>query len=688
MSDERLKTASMDAMQWLRAKSEESAKRPKDIDRILQLPVWHGLSEAERQAMSRVVVRPEAYARGFRLRDVQAEALYAIEQNEGAFGSIGVGWGKTLITGRAAGTFFRKGYDKGMLIVPSQVYAQLTEHDLEWIRERVNLHGVPFHLMGRIGPRGRKALAMSGYPGCYVMTYSLLSTPDAEEILHLISPQYLILDEAHSVSRRSARTDRLWRYVREASPRMVALSGTITRRSLTDYHHLLDACLREGSPLPRTKSRTVDWANILDAEATPTLAECELLRPMVTWAQDAYEQGEAGAEKFLLGVRGFRKAYQHRLHTAPGVVTTGDSELGVSLVIENHKAKTDRPGWDEVERLRRVLHEEWTTPDGDEIDCALNLYKWDFELTAGFYNKHVWPEIPEIMRRHVLTEGEAESLLERSQAYHEALQRYHKALRFWLERHAGYNLDTPYLVGRSMSQHGAEFVGSDLYRQWQVLRPEEEGGMDFAGRIERDPVVVRVCDYKIEQAYEWARDARHGLIWYHHNGIGDWLMERLRGLEEEGIEVVHGSAGQAGDRRIRSSKGKICISSITAHYQGKNLQTGAGEHQNNWLVQCPRSATVFQQLIGRTHRMGQKADSLTVGTNLTTEFDELNYAAMLNDAVYVQQTTGERQKAVLAVYNPTPKIFPPEVLKERGFHDIRILTPEDEELLRSKFDQA
>ena len=74
--------------------------------------------------------------------------------------------------------------------------------------------------------------------------------------------------------------------------------------------------------------------------------------------------------------------------------------------------------------------------------------------------------------------------------------------------------------------------------------------------------------------------------------------------------------------------------------------------------------------------------------HMNSPIDELNYAAMLNDAVYVQQTTGERQKAVLAVYNPTPKIFPPEVLKERGFHDIRILTPEDEELLRSKFDQA
>lgn len=675
-------------MDWLRQKSEESAKRPKDIDRVLQLPIWNGLSRGEIEAMSRVVVRPEAYASGFRLRDVQAEAIFAIEQQEGAFGSIGVGWGKTLITGRAAASFYRKGYDKGILVVPTQVYAQLTEHDLEWIRSRIHLHGVPFHLMGGIGPRGRKGLAQSNYPGCYIMTYSLLSQPDSEEILNTINPSYVILDEAHSVSRKSARTDRLWRYVREHGPRMVALSGTITRRSLIDYHHLIDACLREGSPLPRKKSRVVDWANILDAEATPTLAECELLRPLVTWAQEAHARGEAGAEEFLLGVRGFRRSYHFRFEHTPGVITTGEHELGVSLVIENHKASTDHEGYTELETLRNALHDEWVTPDGDEIDCALNLYKWDFELSAGFYNRHVWPEIPEIMRLHNLDEREAKIRLERSQVYLQEVNKYHKLLRHWLEHNAAPGMDTPFLVGAEMTRNGAANVGSILYNQWLLLRPEEEGGMDFMGRIERIPEAVRVCPYKIEQAYLWAREKRHGLVWYHHNAIGDWLYERLRDLESEGIEVVHGNAGKAGDRRIRESKGKICVASISAHFQGKNLQTGAGEHQNNWLVQCPRSAMVFQQLIGRTHRMGQGADSLTVGTNLTNDFDELNYAAMLNDAVYVQQTTGERQKAVLAVYNPTPKIFPPEVLKERGFHDIRTLSPEDETLLRSKFDEA
>ena len=66
--------------------------------------------------------------------------------------------------------------------------------------------------------------------------------------------------------------------------------------------------------------------------------------------------------------------------------------------------------------------------------------------------------------------------------------------------------------------------------------------------------------------------------------------------------------------------------------------------------------------------MGQTADELIVHTNLTTDFDHMLVNATLLDSLYIHQTGGGMQKAVVAGWNPLPRVFPNSVLVERGLN--------------------
>lgn len=68
------------------------------------------------------------------------------------------------------------------------------------------------------------------------------------------------------------------------------------------------------------------------------------------------------------------------------------------------------------------------------------------------------------------------------------------------------------------------------------------------------------------------------------------------------------------------------------------------------------------------------------------QFDVLNFAATLNDACYVQQSMGLRQKLLFATHDPLPSIFSPEFLKEQGA-DPAMLTGEQREMMEDLFGQ-
>ncbi|MCP4897863.1 MAG: DEAD/DEAH box helicase family protein [bacterium] len=655
-----------------------------EVGRIVQLPIVDELTKAEFEAYCEDNILAETFRKGWRFFPPQAEALLAYEMYSGLMAPIGVGWGKTLISLGIAERAYRKGLRKILLLVPPEVYLQLVKTDIPWARSKIPLT-VPLHGMGLRSREYRRMMAHSNKKGCYILPYSCLSTKDTSEVLEKIQPQLIIGDEVHKLkNRQAARTKRLLTYLRDRfedghETEFVGMSGTVTAKSIRDYHHLIKAALGPNCPLPLSTQMASDWSIVIDTNASPSRSQTGPLRPLVEWARKNYPN-----EDFPITVPGFRKAFKLRLNTAPGVVATGDTEIGTSIIISNRPIIKPEAfeGWSKLEGLMDKVVDEWITPTGDEIEHAIHTWKWLYELSAGFYNELYWPEPEQVAIKFDIDIDEAKRRLKKAQIHHTLKQDYHRTLRHWLDAHSRAGLDTPMLVALDMSKVEHRNVGTELYEAYKAMKDAE-----FEDMPERLSRAIRICPFKIDAAAEWASklgkqrngDPVGAIIWVHHKEMGQWCYEALL---EAGINALHCPAGNAGNRAILDPENgnKVIVASMTAHGTGKNLQ----HFQKQYFLQWPRPATTAEQTLGRTHRNGQEADELIVSTNWTTEFDYLNFAACLNDSLYIHQTTGTRQKLVYCGYDPLPPIFPPEVLKERGFQP-KMLSGEQRHILDMKF---
>lgn len=646
----------------------------RELRRILELPLVPMPDAEDVEIFCFDVMRAEAFEDGERLWPTQVAAVQAYQRTGGGLFPIGVGWGKTGISMMIAQAAYAAGRRKILLLVPPQLVPGLAKRHLPEWRRRVELT-VPFHFIAGRGKNARGNIANSDAPGVYVFPYSLVSAQDAIELLGAIRPELVIADEAHNLkNKRSARTKRLLHFLEELDPRpqLVAMSGTITAKSIADYHHLATLALPETCPLPRLASTAFFWGQILNSDAMePTGHGKAVMAPLVKWAAQNFPQEHFRGDQ----TESYRRAYRHRLVTAPGVVATGDEEIGVSLAIENISA--GEPGIELLEKIRQV-QEEMITPQGEPIDHAIHSFRWVYELSGGFYNSLIWPEIADLARTRRISEEEAELLILRAKEHLAALQNYHRELReFFKDSPLG--LDTPRDVGLSISRYGDKFVGTHLASLWQAVKDA-----DFEGRPERLSRAVRIDDYKIKAIVKWAREReRGGLIWVYHQEMGKWITEALA---EADVPAIYCPAGaddeieQAGDPG-RGGKGEVvCVASMPAHGTGRNLQA----FTDQLFAQWPRSAVLAEQTLGRTHRNGQLADALVANTLLSIPFDDVCRAACLNDAIYIQQTTGARQKIVYADYDPLPQIFSPEFLREQGTAP-EMLRPEHRKVLRQLF---
>lgn len=650
-----------------------------EMARICNLNHVRPMDAEEQEVFNVEHLLAEAFDQGRRLYQPQSAAMRAFKEVRGGFFPIGVGWGKTLISIFCADHAFRCGVKKSILLVPANVVPQLWNVDIRWARKMVPL-AVPFHLLAGRPAAARKAFADSNYPGCYVLPYSLLSQPDCLYLWEQIHPGLVIADEAHRLRNpRAARTKRVMDFVEQAEPWFVPLSGTMTNKGLFDYQHLIRPALRDQSPLPRLHGMVFLWDGVVNSKAGHSADGdgVHSMKPLVRWAQE-----QAPDQKFPLEeTETYRRAFRMRLLSAPGVVATGDNEIGVSLQVVNEEVEPSQ-GHEQVVELIRQVREDFLTPNGDEIEHAFHCHKWEQELTAGFYYKLAWPDAPTLAARRAISVGEAAEILERAKLWHAATQKMHRLMREFFKTSPP-GLDTPLELGRSMAQHAGKHVPPELYDAWC-----DQKALDFLGRPERDRSVVRVCDYKIQHAVRWVQrmaseGARGGLLWFYHQEMGDWLAEELAKAGREPLLCKAGANQEilsVGDPKSGGKGDRWTAASLTSHGEGKNLQ--AFQHQ--LYVQWPRDAKVIEQSLGRTHRNGQEADELVVHTCRTNEADDVNFAAGLNDAIYTCQTAGVKQKIIFCGHDPLPKIFSPEFLRERGTN-AKMLSKEQRQMLKERF---
>jgi hypothetical protein len=663
---------------------------PTDISRLLALPICPldrpRCPDPEGYAAT---LRHHAAPSDFAFRALQIDAAWEYETLGGLISPLGVGHGKTIVTGLVGKIGLqRRGHRRVVLLVPPEVVDQLVKRDLPSLRRWIALDGIPiWHVHGGSGAR-RKICEQPG-PGLWVYTYSLLSQPTAEEEMRAIHPTLWICDEAHNVARRTAARTRRFIHLFEDMDRgcregrfgpdvtaknaeLVALSGTITRRSIKDYAHLSNMALVNASPIPFYQETIRLLSLAIDSDSNQYgsgLTEDERLQAnrYLEWAYDQGLTFQGEQYRSHTWPDKMREAYQHRIRTSPGVIGSSDAGVEASLIISWSEPPRPKGADGElmVAHMKRIA-EEMKTPDGDEIDFGMHSFKWYYELSSGFYNSLRWPTEDEVMieagrKGKVVTKEAATAAIELAKRHHAFKQDYHVKLRQFLKQKRVPKCDTPMLVALELThQREGKPAKHSLPRELKdAYRIMKEA--DFEDLPQRKRRSMRICDYKVAAACQWAKQYHPdnggpgGFIWYHHPEIGEWICELLT---EQGIPFTFAPAGENDAPFVDG----IVVASYS-HGTGKNLQ-----HQSrNLFVELPHDGAVtMEQTIGRTHRAGQKSDDVRCDVFVANGFDMAYFNHILRDADYIQSSMGQVQRLCFATYSPLVPAVNPLLIERLG----------------------
>lgn len=457
-----------------------------DFRRIESLPrrQWEG-DERLPQVVDLLTRELRTAAGQMALWTVQAVALRDITLQRGAFLPIGVGQGKALISLLAPVVLEAQ---RPVLFVPAQ------------LREQTNAYVLP-----------RMAVHWKLHPNLRVIGYSELSLAKNAHMLEELQPDLIIMDEAHSVRHlKTGRARRLVRYFREHPETMcVAMSGTVSSRSLRDFAHIIRWCLKDQTPLPEKWSELNEWADALD-EKVP----------------DQQRVGPGALRRFCLPEENARQGFRRRLTETPGVVATQENLLGTSLrVLPFEGLAMPR----NVERLAQQMRTTWATPNGDIITEAVELWRHMRELSLGFYYK--WSPAP-------------------PKEWLEARSEWKKYVRETLGKR---RLDTELQVWNEC-ERAEELPVDHPWHLWKALKDA----------FQLRTVAEWVDDFAVQACCRWlaARtEDEPGICWVEHRAFG------------AAVAAASGKPYfEAGDNGILGCKELAIIASQQSHSEGKNLE--------------------------------------------------------------------------------------------------------------------
>ena len=286
-----------------------------------------------------------------------------------------------------------------------------------------------------------------------------------------------------------------------------------------------------------------------------------------------------------------RSAFGKLVRGTPGIITADGSDVAASLQIERVELRV--PAIDEaLEAMRRT----WCTPGGEEFSEAADLWRHARELGNGFYYR--WSPAP-------------------PKWWLEPRKDFHAYVRSVLS--GSRTLDT-------MAQVVARDGGSE---------PAIDAWYAVKDKFKPNPVPVWISDDVIDYAIEWAKDTS-GLVWVEHRAVGAQLYARgLPYFGEQGRSPI--------GRVIDQHTGAAAVSSLAVS-EGFNLQAWS----SNLVLNATPMGARYEQLLGRTHRYGQTADTVTCQLLFCALEQRDGFEQACADALYIQQTTGQRQKLCFA----------------------------------------
>lgn len=543
-----------------------SVRHTSDFDRILNLPkrsmsaVDFGESIADR--LTELLKTPNGTQR---LRAVQAAALYDIGTYGGLFGPIPVGHGKTLISLLAP---YVLDAQRPLIILPAALIRKTTKPDGE--RDKYAVHWrIPTNIQ--------------------FASYEILGRVQAASLLAELNPDVIIFDEVHRAkNKHAAVTRRLVRYMRaHPETKVVALSGTIMKKSLLDFGHILRWCLKKNAPIPEHDVDLEDWAQALDEKI------------------EDYERAELGALKAFSGgvddIDAVRRGFKERLISTPGVVavTKGEDDLvSCSLVIRPLKYNVAPVTDQHFAKLRKDM----LTPDDWQLMQAVDVWRHARELAIGLHYR--WnPRPPDPWRN--------------------ARRDWGAFVRETLSRSR--TLDSELQVVQACD---AGRLPNELLEKWRAIKDTFKPNVEAQWH---DDSALKVC-------LEWMKEP--GIVWTEHNLFAQRLSE-LSGCKYFGAKGLSDDGEAVED----TNHSKAIILSIDANKEGRNLQA---KWFRNLITAPPEGADVWQQMLGRTHRPGQPADEVEVDVLLGCKEHANAWRRALAAAEAIRDTTGADSKLLIA----------------------------------------
>lgn len=495
------------------------------------------------------------------LKPAQAVALIEAYNYAGAFLPLRVGAGKTLTSFLLPTVLKAK---RPLLIVPGSA-----------LEDTVRYH--------REHSRHWKLLPLT------VQSYQFLGHPKHKDWLLEYQPDLIVADEAHKLKDPRSKVAGRLRDMFRAFPEcvFVPLTGSASGRSMLEYWHYLPWALHGRSPVPRKEREAKIWALATD-EKIPDEARIEPGALLQLGKHDPADPPVTQA----------RKAYQDRLVSTPGVVSTLEDIPSIGLQIRATELPLPAGLCRAVAEMRRT----WATPGGESFSDGRDLYRHSVTLGAGVYYK--WdPPAP--------------------QDWLDARREWHAFARDFLSRQRKYdsNVHVAQLIDLG------KLADRGVLARWRAIEPA----------FVPNPVPVWVDDTTLKYAADWlVREA--GLVWVAQHSVGVRLSE-LTGAPF----FSTGGVDPAG-RQVSQCSGPMIVSMHSCREQ-KNLQYA---HYKNLLLTVPPRGDWLEQLFGRTHRDGQPEDDVFGEILLTTKESYRCLAQCVRDARRTWDQDGQPQKMCYA----------------------------------------
>jgi hypothetical protein len=448
-------------------------------------------------------------------------------------------------------------------------------------------------------------------PKVRIVSWGNLSSQEANELLtewsrFMQGNALLVADEAHFARNFDAARTRRLRVWLDYHPhvKFVALSGTMTTRRMTDFAWLAARALGAASPVP-TGEQCGAWDRVL-ANDMQSPADFGAVRPLLEWAGCQDIPQKVGMRLTDAQQQTVREAFAERLRTCPGVVLTQGASCDASLYLSG------MPIWDHALRNIRKRAEEiartYRDPAGVELADEAEVARTAKRLSLGYYYQWAWPN----------NKPDYEWMEKR--------QAWARKCRWLIENYARAGFDTRGLVeneARKLMQQGSQAQWVQTYADWAAIE----------NRAAPIKAVTWVDDHPLREIVAWARRYAPCLIWYDEEAVADKL-------DELGVQVYY-----AGEQIDNSQCANTVALSVTAH-------GGSGLNLQGWSRQVftcvPSNGATWEQVLGRTHRQGQQSDEVWAWVPQYTAPLRRALEQARRDASWIETSTGNKQKLLLA----------------------------------------